>query len=173
MKKNTTENEKKICNFHPKVKSLVRRFYDENTEPQIITSIVLKFDDGNVSEAITLPILNIENYDWYAHDIRCRYSTSPTTAKRKIANLIREQAAVLYDSAKSEYVIAREGLHLIAGKVVYGTGDGYICNPQDYNALNDFVVKPTSHNLDIDPNISVETAICEMFELISLFPNSG
>ena len=163
------QQEQLLCNFHPCVEQLFH--YQCGEESHLHIKMHLDFGDNQTSSSFEIPVSKLESIDWLSKDIRCRFNpdVSKALVKRSFADNIRKQLPDIpsIDICQRE----RLGVEKIGGEVVFCAGDKVIrassdstFSPQIESLVKDF-------RLDVDPRLSEDEAIYEMFDLIALSPN--
>ena len=162
-----------ISNFRPEVQALVNVYASGDAAPETKVELRLHFGDDKDSELFTVPLSQLEKFDWLAQDIRCRLNPKVAKSKayRYIANEVRK---VLHNMTPlKQYRLDRLGCHIIEGVPVFNTGGGLICPPSFEEKKLDVKLAPMSFSIDIDETLSEEEAVVGMLELVSLSPNAG
>ena len=164
---------KNVCNFRPEVQALVDAYADSNAEPERYVKLRLSFEGEEFRDEITVPLSQLENYDWLGKDVRCQLNPemSPSKAKRYIACEVRKVLSSM--TPRKQYRLKRLGWHMIEGIPVFNTGGGLICPPSFEGKEFDVELESTSLSMDIDESLSEAEAIAGMLELVSLCPNAG
>jgi hypothetical protein len=167
------DESKPISNFRPEVCSVIMKYINEETEPEVKVRLKLIFADDEESRELIVSISELESTDWLSKNIRCRFhpKTSSIKARRYIADEIRSALP----SAKKEYLyyINRFGTHIINGVPLFNTGNDIIWpHGIEEEGRPCVELKPTPFKLAIDKNLTELESVSGMFELMSLSPNS-
>ncbi len=164
---------KKLCNFYPRVEKVIKIYNNEDVCVNKIIKVQIMVDNNDDVRRIEVELSNIDQVKWRKLDERCQFDPEFTDAKiqRYLADEIRSQL----DGAPQErvYELIDLGLSFVEGEAVFCTGKEVITPPS--SGLPQIVINQQQNmqGLDIDTTLLEEHALSEIFDLISLSPNSG
>ena len=158
-----------ISNFVPEVLGLVE-VHTEGAEPELCVKLKLNFSDGEDSKPFTIPLADLEGYDWHKK-LRCVLNTPYLKAKQYLAKEICSALSGI--SVTTLHRISRLGTHIIDGEPVYNKGNELTHPSTNLKNRINVEVEKQSFNIYVDPDLGEAEAAVRMFELISLFPNAG
>lgn len=161
-----------LCNFILRVSSIINEYTDAEAEPITIVVVKMGFDYDPLSIELSVPLAQLDNFNWLSQDIRCRYNPKYPALKiqRYLADHIRK---ALTGTPKRQYRIARVGNHKVEDEHIFSTGVDYISSSPVRKGEYDIVQDSISYKMDVDSSLTEAEAVAEMLELISLNPDAG
>jgi len=160
--------EQYVCNFEPRVESLVESVCDGEAETFVKLKCV--FADGSESDTKAIPLSELETIKRHTVDLRCQLSPDCTKAVKYIASMIHSSLSSV--PVIKEYVVDRVGVHFIEGHPLFCVGDRVMLSP---SIPSDVTIRMESlpSRLAIDGNLSELQAIKEMMKIVNLSPDAG
>jgi hypothetical protein len=159
-------------NFKPDVIAMLEIYNHKAVKIDTHVKLKIKFNSREESGAFTVPLSELNSFDWVRYDFRCELPTvNQSKAKLTIANQIRSKLSKV--KTEKLYKIDRVGLHLIEDELFFCTGGGVVrplCIKDESPTIE---VGDIPYKLDIDHSITREESIDKMLELVSLAPNVG
>lgn len=146
------------------------------TETEVVSSAKfnIEFDDGTISEEMTVPLTGpkgLAKLNWFDVHPYIQIYPKISTVQQRLANLIR--AELPYVPKETQYRVNHLGTSIIDGKTVFNTGGDLIRSPLDVESKTSIVLEPSKYNLDIDTNLSERDAVSEMMKIVLLSPDAG
>ena len=167
------ENGNPISNFAPNVLACVDMYIDGESKLKQYVRLTLLFDDGISGYEFMELLDNIDNISWLRKDKRCRIHprNSHISAKRYLADLVRTEINSVKIPKEKAYRIHLLGTTILEDIPVFNAG-GQLYWPPDISNKPTIELEPILFNLDIDPGMTEEEVVADIFELISLSPNA-
>lgn len=159
-----------VCNFIPRVLTLIQVCSPDRNVIEEAVRLSLEFGDG-VTQEITLELSKLQRIDWSKMNSRCILNENYRNVRGCIVNIIR--AGLHNAPIEIVFQLGRLGVHNISETVVFNAGDRVFTDPSATKADLKFELGNLPFKLDIDPNLTPQEAFKGMRELIVLSPEVG
>jgi len=156
-----------IGNFVPIVSTVIE--LQSDTQGKQDVELFVLFTDGSCSEPRTISVSKLKDVDWFALDNRCQIDPDCPKAGVYLASIV--QLAMQDYEPLRKTSIDQPGVHELDGRAVFCKGDRLYPESAENDTEIHFVPPPIS--LDIDTNLSEQTATKAMLSAVRLHYNVG
>lgn len=167
------ENRSEICNFNLNVLTIENVCDVKTKEEANYLELQLKFGNEEKGKIVKIKEKEVEKISWIDLDERCRTIPNIYTAKTKRYLLDEIRKSSIAASKKKVLQSNDAGFFKIDGEVGFNTGEEIITSSLGKLSGLQIEIGKTEKKIDVDKKLSEAQVISEIFDLLSLSPNSG
>lgn len=162
------EKERPVCNFFPKVTSVMEIEFEKERKKYI--RVELQFNE-DISADVCIDLNRLREIVWAERCELCIINYENKNAKSYIETIIRNNLSKA--PHKTMYGVTQTGLHRINDTVFFSAGKDIIVREGDDELKTKIWVEDSPFVLDIDLAITPKQAFNGLIELIRIVPETG